>query len=458
MPPSYNEVTAWTPDQLRFIANGLFAMKARLDAEAPKAGNPVLNLTGAEWTGKARGPADDRAEAITRWLRGVADEYGDLADAMNRGAFSIEGAVTALENGTTSSESQGYVLNRGSREYEVTFEKAKAPPGAEYDANVAFQHQTALRNLGIAADQAVSDTSAAVNSALAALSGITPASISTSSGSMTRVSNQVDAFREVYDRVPVSDNDWRIAAALDPHSYNPKNKGAPPVVSVIKIDPVPGQGVVATGLFIPSERVVSGLNFSEFELKRNLGDARGFDPNFAPEDARVSYFIDYENGVIVARQNPSVDEDGNVKTGTPSVHAGQLPDGTVAIKYDASDPLAPPHTEDIGWSVRGQTIVTPGADGASVSGERTDFPSMETYQYMPDGRTRIMFQDDAGDHTEYGPLRDLPSQHHYGQYTSDLSRFPKDAGSVVYGPPPHPIDEMTEFGGADDPPRVNQAK
>ncbi|WP_254859760.1 hypothetical protein [Gordonia sp. IITR100] len=302
MPPSYNEVTAWTPDQLRFIANGLFAMKARLDAEAPKAGNPVLNLTGAEWTGKARGPADDRAEAITRWLRGVADEYGDLADAMNRGAFSIEGAVTALENGTTSSESQGYVLNRGSREYEVTFEKAKAPPGAEYDANVAFQHQTALRNLGIAADQAVSDTSAAVNSALAALGGITPVSIATSSGSMTRAANQVDAFREVYGRVPVGENDWRMAAALDPHSYNPKNKGAPPVVSVIKINPVPGQGVVATGLFIPSERVVSGLNFSEFELKRNLGDARGFDPNFAPEDARVSYFIDYENGVIVARQ------------------------------------------------------------------------------------------------------------------------------------------------------------
>ncbi len=456
MPPSYNEITAWNPDQLRFIANGLFAMKARLDAEAPKAGNPVLNLTGAEWTGKARGPADDRAEAITRWLRGVADEYGDLADAMNRGAFSIEGAVTALENGTKSSESQGYVLNRGTREYEVTFETAKAPPGTEYDANVAFQHQTALRNLGIAADQAVSDTSATVSSALAALSGITPASIATSSGSMTRVTNQVDAFREVYGRVPISDNDWRIAAALDPHSYNPKNKGAPPVVSVIKINPVPGQGVVATGLFIPSERVIAGLDRPPF--KRNLGDSRGFDSASAPEDTRVSYFVDFENGVIVTRQNPSVDEEGNVKTGTPSVFANQLPDGTVAIHYEGADPLAPPGTDKLGWSVRGQSIITPGTDEARISGERTNFPSMETYQYKPDGQTRTLYRDGMGDDTEWGPMRDLPREHEFGRFKSDLNRFPLDPNTVINGPTNSLIEGLTELGTVEAPPAVRGAR
>nr|WP_064569771.1 hypothetical protein [Gordonia sp. LAM0048] len=453
MPPSYNEVTAWTPDRLRLIANGLFAMKARLDAEAPKAGNPVLNLTGAEWTGTARGPADDRAEAITRWLRGVADEYGDLADAMNRGAFSIEGAVTALENGTTSSESQGYVLNRGSREYEVAFEAAKAPPETEYDENVAFQHQTALRNLGVAADQSVSDTSAAVNSALAALSGITPASIATSTGSMTRVANQVDAFREVYGRVPVSDNDWRVAAALDPHSYNPKNQGVPPVVSVIKIKPVPGQGVVATGLFIPTETVIGGID-------DHLGDNREFDPHFSPENTRVSYFIDYENGIIIARQNPSVNVDsGEVRTGTPKVSASQLPDGTVAIAYDAADPFAPPGAAELAWSVNGQTVITPSGTGARVSGEATDYPSMETYQYLPDGQTRILHQDDAGDHIAAGPFLNLPFHHEYGSYEDDLDRFEQEVVNSSPGNDWIPVETgeitgMTDLGDPGSPPRA----
>lgn len=461
MPPSYNEVTSWTPDQLRLIANGLFAMKARLDSEAPKAGNPVLNLTGAEWTGTARGPANDRAEAITRWLRGVADECGDLADAMNRGAFSIEGAVTALENGTKSSESQGYVLNRGSREYEVTFETAKAPPDTEYDENVAFQHQTALRNLGISADQAVSDTSAAVSSALAALGGITPASIATSSGSMTRVANQVDAFREVYGRVPVGENEWRMAASLDPHSYNAKNQGVPPVVSVIKIKPVPGQGVVATGLFIPIDKVIAGPGWNRFN--RNLGDNRGFDANFAPENTRVSYFIDYENGVIAARQNPSCDDKGNVKTGTPSVKASQLSDGTVAIAYDGWDPLAPPGPEKVGWSVNGQTIVTPGHGGARVSGEATDFPSMETYQYLPDGRTQVLHQDEAGDHHETGPMLNLPLHHDYGSYKDDLDRFEQEVVNASPGNDWIPVETgeiagMTDLGDAENPPELKEVR
>ncbi|WP_439029928.1 hypothetical protein [Gordonia terrae] len=428
-------------------------MKARLDAEAPKAGNPVLNLTGAEWTGTARGPADDRASAITRWLRGVADEYGDLADAMNRGAFSIEGAVTALENGRKSIESQGYVLNRGSREYEVTFEESMAPPGTEYSENVAFQHQTALRNLGNAADQAVSDTSAAVSSALAALSGITPASIATSSGSMTRAVNQVDAFREVYGRVPVSDNDWRIAAALDPHSYNPKNDGVPAVVSVIKIRPVPGQGVVATGLFIPTETVVGGLD-------DHLGDNRGFDPHFSPEDTRVSYFIDYENGLVIGRQNPSVNADsGEVKTNTPKVSASQLPDGTVAIAYNASDPFAPPGAAEVAWSVNGQTIITPGTTGARVSGEATDYPSMETYQYLPDGQVRELYRDDAGDHIAFGPFLNLPFDHDYGSYEDDLDRFEQKVVNASPGNDWIPVEtgeitNMTDLGDPSSPPRA----
>ncbi|MCR5979713.1 hypothetical protein GDN83_18545 [Gordonia jinghuaiqii] len=451
MTPNYDEIMSWKPDALTFVANGLFALKASLDLEAPKAGNPVLNLTRTEWTGQARGPADDRAESITRWLRNMADEYGDLAHAVNTGAADIAGAITELRNATTVAGDEGYLLDRASHEYSVHFSSDRAPAGAEFNATTLAEVQGKLKSLGETVDRAVTETGSAVSSAVGELYALTPASLGVDSG---LVSNQSEAFRTVYGRDPDSLNDWRIAAALDPHSYNPKNKGVPPVISVIKIKPVPGQGVVATGLFIPTERVIAGADLMGSELKRNLGDDRGFDSNFAPEDNRVSYFIDYESGVVVARQNPSVDERGHVKTGTPMVRACQLPDGTVAINYEGADPLALSGTDKAGWSVRGQTIVTPGPDGARVSGERTNFPSVETYQYMPDGRTRALLREDSGDHTEFGPMRDLPFQHSYGQYSTDLSRFPKDPDSVAYGPPPHPIEGMTEFGGVSNPPTI----
>ncbi|AZZ81051.1 hypothetical protein C5O27_08245 [Gordonia alkanivorans] len=463
MPPSYNEVTSWKPSNLVSIANGIFALKASLDLEAPLAGNPVLDLTPAEWTGEARGPADSRAESVTRWLRNVADEYGDLASVATSGAANIESAVTTLKNATEAAGDQGYILDRGSREYTVTFDPNTAPSGAEYSADLAFQHQSALRAHGTAADQAVTDTKNAIESALSEIGGITPASIATASGTMTRTTNQAKAFEQVYGYMPATANDWRIAAALDPHSYDPKNKGVPPAISVIKIRPVPGQGVVATGLFIPIDEVIAGMKADKpLPLPRNLGDNREFDVNFAPEDTRVSYFIDYENGVIVARQNPSVDEHGNVKTGTPSVKASQLADGTVAIAYEGSDPLAPEIAADLGWSVNGQTIVTPEAGGARVSGEATDYPSMETYQHLPDGRTEVLHRDDAGDHDKTGPMLNLKFHHDYGDYDNDLDRFPTEKYTSP-GNHSYPIDlgnitGMTDLGSADDPPELEGAR
>ena len=238
---------------------------------------------------------------------------------------------------------------------------------------------------------------------------------------------------------------------MDPHSYGPKKNGVPPVVSVIKINPVPGQGVVATGLFIPNGKVLGGAS-------RHYGDGREFDPSFSPEDTRVTYLIDYENGIIVARQNPSADTRGQVTTGTPNVSAAQLPDGTVLINYDAADPLAPKPSSEAGWRVRGQTIVSPGVDGARVSGVATDFPSMETYQYLPDGQTRTLHQDDAGDHIGFGPLAHLPFRHEYGDYQWDLRGFPRENDpEQLYGPHPPGIEGMTDFGSVDSPPKVKGA-
>ena len=67
--------------------------------------------------------------------------------------------------------------------------------------------------------------------------------------------NQINAFRQVFGREPVSTVDWKTAAALDPHSYDAKFRGVPPEILVAQIDPVPGQGVVRISQWIEQRDV-----------------------------------------------------------------------------------------------------------------------------------------------------------------------------------------------------------
>ena len=60
-------------------------------------------------------------------------------------------------------------------------------------------------------------------------------------GKDDRRQNQIDAFRQVYGRDPVTRNDWTMAAILDPNSYNEKNAGVPANVVVARIKPVPAK-------------------------------------------------------------------------------------------------------------------------------------------------------------------------------------------------------------------------
>ncbi|HTY27857.1 MAG TPA: hypothetical protein VMD51_06880, partial [Mycobacterium sp.] len=139
-----------------------------------------------------------------------------------------------------------------------------------------------------------------------------------------RRANQIGAFRAAFDRDPVSAADWDTAAVLDPHSYEPKNCGVPPNIVVGRIESVPGQGVVRANLFIPGETAWTPAG-------ENLGDARGFDPKAGPEQSRVTFYVDYENGVVVARQNPSVRLGTAPRTGTPQVKIRQNPNGSVLV-------------------------------------------------------------------------------------------------------------------------------
>ena len=271
--------------------------------------------------------------------------------------------------------------------------------------------------------------------------------------------NQEDAFRKVFGRAPVSKSDWTTAASLDPHSYDPKFKGVPPEVTVVRIRPVPGQGVVRSSQWIPDRDVYSYPPGS-----RDLGNNRGANPNFDPEDTKVTTTIDYDNGIVVMRQNPSVMENsdgspGEVRCGTPTGTVTQTADGAVRIKYDSGNPFAPEVTRDPTGpfqghlvTVNGDLVFTPGPDGVQINGTRTDYPSMEVYQDMPNGTSRTVLIDNAAAGGPLGPSTNLPFHHDVGIGGKAFAPFDTGGWNPKYDvPTPLP---GTAFGSVDNPPSV----
>ncbi|MCV7194937.1 hypothetical protein [Mycobacterium angelicum] len=253
--------------------------------------------------------------------------------------------------------------------------------------------------------------------------------------------NQIEAFKKVFGREPVSVSDWDTAAALDPHSYDPKNLGAPPNIVVGRIKPVPGQGVVRTNMFIPGRDVWDPkLGWPPYD--NNLGDNRGFSPTVDPEGSRVSVLVDYENGIIVARQNPSVNADtGQVRVGTPSISATQQSNGSVLINYNAADPFSPGGegpAKAIPISVNGTLAIAPSPSGPHVGGNITTFPAMEIYSDRPGAmgvpllQSWPSFTDDAS-----GPLVGLPFHKTVGDY-SIVTGFNDVFPQIAPPAPPHP--------------------
>ena len=110
---------------------------------------------------------------------------------------------------------------------------------------------------------------------------------------------------------------------------------------------------------------------------RDFGNNRGADPHFDPENTKVTTYIDYDNGIVVMRQNPSVEETpdgapGRVMVGDPQGSVMQAPDGSVRVKYDAGNPFAPGFVRDPQGlfagheeTVNGDLTFTPSWRGAS---------------------------------------------------------------------------------------------
>lgn len=278
-------------------------------------------------------------------------------------------------------------------------------------------------------------------------------------GADERRLNQIDAFREVFGRDPVSASDWTTAAALDAHTYDPKFQGVESEVRVARIDPVPGQGVVRASQWIEQPWVKSG------RTARDAGNDRGPNSRFDPEDTKVTTYIDYDNGIVVLRQNPSVElnsdgSPGQVKVGAPQGSVTQAADGSVRIKYDAGNPFAPGALTDVHGplgdhrlSVNGDLVFTPGQGGVHVDGTRTDYPSLEVYQDLPSGSTRTVLIDPAQSGSSIGPVVNLPFHHDVGIGGKAFAPFDD---RVFWNPrfdvrTPMPV---TDFGPPSAPPSV----
>ncbi|MBF9325924.1 hypothetical protein [Mycobacteroides chelonae] len=223
---------------------------------------------------------------------------------------------------------------------------------------------------------------------------------------LTPQENREIAFRNVFGRAPVSPSDWATASMLDPHNYEPKNAGANSEIRVAKIEPRPGEGVVRTNFFIPGAE--AAYPSPTKGQGHNLGDNRGFNPNASPEQSRVSVSVDYENGLVIARQNPSIDaETGQAKVGVPWVSATQSPNGGVFVSYNTADPWAPIIGETgsklLSYSVHGDLAIQPSSAGLAAGGTVTMFPAVEIYHDSPSGSTSTVFQNMPANTTSYGP-------------------------------------------------------
>ncbi|HWE91232.1 MAG TPA: hypothetical protein VG317_17360, partial [Pseudonocardiaceae bacterium] len=233
-------------------------------------------------------------------------------------------------------------------------------------------------------------------------------------------------FRSVYGRDPVSANDKLIAQAVDMQGDDSGNTDPNSRVVVLHIKPVPGAGVVYGSAFIGESEVF------DLRLKNphDHGDHRGFDPNADPSKSRVSYYVDYETGVVVVRQNASHPDSGQAEVGDPSVGIEQDPAGKVRLHVEAANPLAPQVAQDGHVSVRGDLVIDPhgGSGQASVNGEVTRFPSWEVYQRQGNAVPTTLLQRHENDLPGgTGPALGLPQPTvPVGQHPQQLDAWRQD--------------------------------
>jgi hypothetical protein len=457
--PSLSQISGWDTEHLSRAATDWSSAAERWEDAFDSVHRGMLAPGGAAWEGAAADAAQERAFGDLVKVRGLADTLSGAATIARRGADQLEylkrQAIEVIEEtreaGLTVGEDLSVTDTRnygGSRVAAVrqfaAAITARAAALRAADRDIAARISAATTELNTGGFSEAPEDVQAFDAPLAPVR------------EDERRRNQIEAFRDVFGRDPVSASDWTTAAGLDPHTYDPKFRGTNSDVEVVRIKPVPGQGVVRSSQWIPDREVRSFPPWTH-----DLGNDRGADAHFDPEDTKVTTIIDYDNGIVIMRQNPSVLENsdgspGEVRIGHPTGTVTQLQDGSVRIRYDSGNPFAPgltrnPTTMDGHQvTVNGDLVFTPGSNGVTVNGTRTDYPSMEVYQDMPNGMTRTVLIDAATAGGQQGPMTNLPFHHDVGSGGKAFAPFDTGGWNTKYDvPAPLPA---TGFGSPDNSP------
>ncbi|MGQ4598359.1 hypothetical protein [Nocardia sp. R6R-6] len=425
------------------------------------------------WQGEARRTAGDKSDREQAQMRAIAVAYDDLSAACAGAARDLEYPIAEIKT-----IFQYYVATP------VAVADDWSISGVDdwnSEAGVQLSRLTGLISALAAADAKWGAEIAAANQELdkmAPAEALTAASTEIQQDKAKdiradpdRIRTSAAAFQQTFGRPPTSAADWATAEVLNPKSYDPKYQGVAPEIRVVRINPVSDQGVVRVGQYI-EQRDVTNPKVDPLRpdrlAERERGDNRTADANFDPEHNRVTTYVDYENGIVVMRQNPSVVQNsdgtpGRVEVAAPDGRVWQNPDGSVRVQYDAANPFAPDIAKDHSTlgshtvTVNGDLVFTPGANGIEVNGTRTDYPSLEAYQDRPGSPTRTVVIDPAAVGNSFGPGMNLPFHHDVGSRGGDIFQQFNETDSwnlehdvrVPGGPKP-----STPFGPVSSPPTV----
>jgi hypothetical protein len=475
--PTKSQLGSWQSTHLEEAASQWRSLAAESEDLLEEHRATVAAPGGTEWVGDAKDAALRRAVADLGVVKQQSAIQQAIAGTAERGANDIRAAQRAALDAVADAEVDGFTVGEGlsvsdTRAFDLDTAAARSTAAREHaeyirwhaerlaqtDALIGRQlEEKAVELQGIRFDGEGEAADEGIIKAVDFKTG-PPGNVESEAN---RRQNEKDAFKEVFGREPTSPADWTTAAVLDPHSYHPDVQGVPPEIRVARIEPVPGQGVVRVSQWIEQRDVISG------PFKRDFGNTRVADPHFDPADTKVTTYIDYENGLVVTRQNPSIELNdsggpGQVKVGIPEAVIQQSSDGSVRIKYDAANPFAPDIAQSPPWpldknpwTVNGDLVFTPTAEGVHVDGTRTNYPSMEVYQDLPDGSTRTVLIDPAIAGNSTGPMLNLPEHHEVGAGGRVFAPFDTGAWNPKYDVQvPLP---STEAGPATSPPAVPQA-
>lgn len=184
--PARSDVDMWHPHQMLPVAASVRSVAHTLEQKAGDVRRSVVNDIDRTngWVGHARNTADERAEAEKKWLTNLADNYKDVATAIEKGCEDIAGhmsALNALQNGALDA---GYGLVSTS---DTTWKlrRTDGKDATTSDSTEIGSWEKRLRAKAIEVFHAVSSAGSSLSTQLGQLTTLTPASLGLS-GTMGR--------------------------------------------------------------------------------------------------------------------------------------------------------------------------------------------------------------------------------------------------------------------------------